>query len=91
MDFEKILQIENYTQKISSIYDIFDEATRLDSQAARVEFLTTVRYVEHNLKPEMRILDLGAGTGRYSLYFAKQGYEVVAVELVEKHATMIEC
>jgi SAM-dependent methyltransferase len=38
----------------------------------------------------MRILDLGAGTGRYSVYFAQKGYDVLAVELVQKHTQAIE-
>ena len=31
----------------------------------------------------MKILEIGAGTGRYSHYFAGNGYEVDAVELME--------
>ena len=76
--------------RISALYDTFDESTRLESRAARIEFVTSVKYIEAALKPGMRILDLGAGTGRYSLYFAEKGYEVVAVELVKKHAQAIE-
>ncbi|NLY11253.1 MAG: class I SAM-dependent methyltransferase [Firmicutes bacterium] len=91
MSFEEIERLENEAERVSAIYDIFDEATRFDSQAARVEFLTTIKYIESYLKPGMRILDLGAGTGRYSLYFANKGYEVVAVELVKKHVEAIEC
>ena len=33
----------------------------------------------------MRILEIGAGTGRYSHYFARKGYTVDAVELVERN------
>lgn len=32
----------------------------------------------------MRILDIGAGAGEYSLYFANKGYRVDAVELADK-------
>lgn len=61
-----------------------DENSRLNhSQAARVEFLTTVRYIERYLTPGAKILDLGAGAGEYSLYFARQGYQVSALELSE--------
>ncbi len=38
----------------------------------------------------MKILDLGAGTGEYSLYFAEKGYDVTAIELVEKHVNRIK-
>lgn len=77
-------------ERISAMYDTFDESTRLESKAANIEYLTSVKYIEDALKPGMRILDLGAGTGRYSLYFAQKGYEVVAVELVKKHVQAIE-
>lgn len=88
--FEEIYKMEDEYKRISAIYDIFDESTRLESKAANIEFITSVKYIEDALKPGMRILDVGAGTGRYSLYFAQKGYEVVAVELVKKHAQAIE-
>ena len=69
MGFEKIYKMEDEFEKVSAIYDIFDESTRLESKAANIEFITTVKYIEQYLKPGMKILDLGAGTGRYSLYF----------------------
>lgn len=90
MKIDDILKIENEEERISALYDIFDESTRLSTKATQVEFLTTVRQIEKYLKPGMKILDLGAGTGEYSLYFARNGYEVTAVELVEKHVTQIK-
>ena len=45
MNFTEIKAIENETERVNRIYDIFNEDSRLNhSQAARVEFLTTVRY-----------------------------------------------
>lgn len=64
-------------------YNGADEDSRLTSRHGSVEFLTTVRYVEKYLKAGDRILEIGAATGRYSHYFARAGYEVDAVELVE--------
>lgn len=90
MGFQELSKFEDEFDRISAIYDIFDEATRLDSKAANIEFITSIKYIEDALKPGMRILDLGAGTGRYSLYFAQKGYQVVAVELVKKHAEAIK-
>lgn len=34
-------------------------------------------------KSSLRILDIGAGTGRYSVALAQEGYDVIAVELVK--------
>ena len=33
---------------------------------------------------------MGAGTGAYSLYYAKQGYDVTAIELVEENITKLK-
>ena len=69
---------------VQEVYQRYNEDTRLNkSQAARVEFLTTVRYVEKYLTPGAKILDIGAGAGEYSLYFARKGYQVSALELAD--------
>lgn len=76
MDRKEIL--ENY-------YSEWNEDDRLLSRFGQVEFLTTIRFVEKYLKPGMKILEVGAGTGRYSHYFARKGYTVDAVELTERN------
>lgn len=82
MDFQEIYQIKNEVEQIQKTYEFFNEDTRLNhSKAARVEFLTTVRYIERYLVPGSKILDVGAGAGEYSLYFARKGYDVSALEL----------
>ena len=50
-----------------------------------MEFLTNTRYIERVLKPGAKILDIGAGAGEYSLYFARKGYDVSALELSENN------
>ena len=71
---------------VQEVYRRFDESTRLTgSKAARVEFLTTVKYIERYLTPGARILDIGAGAGEYSLHFARQGYPVSALELADSN------
>lgn len=83
-DFTEGLVYENDTQLVQDLYRRLDESRRLTrSQAARVEFLTTVRYIERYLTPGAKILDIGAGAGEYSLYFARKGYQVSALELSE--------
>ena len=68
---------------LTDYYTTHDEDARLLPKRGRVEFLTTVHYIEKYLKPGMRILEIGAGTGRYSHYFAQHGYAVDAIELME--------
>ena len=65
MNFEELAKIENESERVNRTYDLFHEDTRLNhSKAARVEFLTTVRYIERNLKEGDRILDIGASASR---------------------------
>ena len=81
-DVEKILN--NY-------YNRYDEDARLiKDKAHSVEFLTTIRYIDKYLKKGNRILELGAGTGRYSLHYAKKGYKVDAIELVNKNLEILK-
>lgn len=68
---------------LTEYYSGYDEDGRLRSRHGMVEFLTTMRYVQMYLKPGMRILEIGAATGRYSHALAQKGYQVDAVELVQ--------
>lgn len=68
---------------LTEFYSGYDEDNRLRSRYGMVEFLTTMRYIEKYLKPGMRVLEIGAATGRYSHALARQGYRVDAVELVQ--------
>ena len=71
------------TTYIVNFYNNYDEDNRLALRHGSVEFLTTMRYIEKYLKPNSKIIEIGAGTGRYSHALARQGYEVDSVELVE--------
>lgn len=68
---------------LSNYYGDYNEDGRLRSRHGMVEYLTTMRYIEKYLKPGMRIIEIGAGTGRYSHTLAGMGYQVDAVELVK--------
>ena len=69
---------------VQEVYRRFDENSRLTkSKAAQVEFRTTVKYIERYLTPGAKILDIGAGAGEYSIYFARKGYAVSALELAD--------
>lgn len=67
---------------IIDFYNQYDEDNRLRSKHGTVEFFTTMHYIQKYLSPSSRILEIGAGTGRYSHTLAQQGHTVDAVELV---------
>lgn len=73
---------------LNNYYSNYNEEGRLLSRHGSVEFLTTTNYIDRYLKPGMKILEVGAATGRYSLHYAAKGYEVEAVELIDHN---IEC
>ena len=68
---------------LTQFYGNYDEDNRLNTRYGMVEFLTTMRYIEKYLHPGMRVLEIGAATGRYSHFLARQGYRVDAVELID--------
>ena len=68
---------------LSAYYQNYDEDGRLASRHGSVEFLTTMRYIEKYLSDWAMIIEIGAGTGRYSHALAQMGYAVDAVELTE--------
>lgn len=69
-------------------YNKFNEEKRLDSRHGQVEFRVSMKYIQEYIpkdiaKEEVKILDIGAGTGKYSVALAREGYNVTAVELVK--------
>lgn len=76
--------LENY-------YSNYDEEGRLLSRHGQVEYLTTMKYIHEILggNKEKKILEVGAGTGRYSVTLAKEGYSVDAVELTEHNLKLL--
>jgi len=67
---------------LANHYSSQDEEARLATRHGLVEFLTTMRYIEKYLTNGAKILEIGAGTGRYSRAIADIGHKVEAVELV---------
>ena len=73
----------NANDILNQFYATYDEEGRLLTRYGRVEFETTMRYIRRYLPQDARILEIGAGTGRYSHALARAGYPVDAVELVQ--------
>lgn len=66
-------------------YNKFNEDKRLTRKHGQVEYITSMKYIHEYLKdiPNSKILDIGAGTGRYSIPLSEEGYQVTAIELVK--------
>ena len=77
---------------IEAYYNSYDEDGRLLSRHGQVEYLTTMKYINECIAhvTEPKILEVGAGTGRYSVTLAKQGYPVTAVELVAHNLELLK-
>lgn len=71
------------TEYLKDFYENYNEENRLSTKHGSVEFLTTIKYINRYLSPKSKILEIGAGTGKYSHFFARQGYEVDAIELMK--------
>lgn len=67
-----------------------NEDSRLTrSRHGQLEYLTTMNYIHKFVPSGSKILEVGAGTGRYSVALAKEGYDVTAVELVESNLEIL--
>ena len=66
------------------------EETRLISKHGSVEFLTSLKYIDSYLKKGDSILEVGAGTGKYSLHYASRGYKVTSIELIERNLNLLK-
>lgn len=68
---------------IEKHYNKHPEDKRLLRRHGIVEFETTMYHLHRFLKPDSFLLDIGAGTGRYTSALMAEGYRVKAVELVK--------
>ena len=77
---------------LEEYYSNYNEEGRLLSQHGQVEYRTTMKYIREALAGDKtkRILEVGAGTGRYSVTLAKEGFSVTAVELVAHNLEILK-
>ena len=77
--------------ELEKYYNKFNEEKRLNSRYGQVEYRTSMKYIHKaletmeaggNTKEEIQILDIGAGTGKYAVALAKEGYSVSAIVII---------
>lgn len=71
-----------YCEYVIEYYSNFDEWGRLDREP--LQFMVNWHYIKANLPPTGKILDNGAGPGKYSIQLAKLGYHVTLTDLTPK-------
>lgn len=82
--------MDDFKNKLSDYYNKFNEDKRLNHRHGQVEFLTSMKYIHKYLNQNDRIIDIGAGSGKYSIELKKEGYDVTAVELVKPNIGKIK-
>ena len=88
-------------KNLINYYNKFNEDKRLTRRHGIIEYKTTMKYIHDYLdvrmqelkvanREDIRILDIGAGTGRYSVALCEEGYDVTAVELVKHNLGILK-
>jgi SAM-dependent methyltransferase len=88
MDTESFPAAERSGDPLEIYYSGRNEDERLGSKHGQVEFLTTMRYINRYINPGSKVVEIGAGSGRYSRAIAESGYDVEAVELFEHNISV---
>ena len=70
--------------------DYTEDDRLIKDKTHQVEYITTLKYIDKYLKKGDRILEVGAGTGIYSLGLSKRGYQVDAIELVNDNLNILK-
>ncbi len=82
-DFLKKKSVPKTSDPVVDFYNNYDEDGRLLKRSRQPEYINTMKYIKKYLKPNSKIIEIGAGTGRYAVTLAEEGYDVTAIELVE--------
>ena len=79
-------------ENLIKYYNKFNEDKRFNSRHGMIEYITTLRYIKTYLSKHKakKILDIGAGTGNYSVPLSNMGYSVTAIDLVKHNIRVIE-
>ncbi len=78
--------------ELEKYYCKFNEDKRLLSRHGQVEFAVTKKYILDVIgdRKNLDIIDIGAGTGRYSVWLESLGHNLTAIDLVNKNVSEIK-
>ena len=78
--------------EIEKYYNKFNEDKRLNTRHGQVEFFVTMQYIQKYIanRTNLDILEIGAGTGKYSIALSEMGHKVSAVELVKQNLVRLK-
>ena len=81
----------NREEVVTNHYNGYEEDIRFTKDNYHsLEYITTKTYIDKYLKLGDRILEVGAGTGAYSLHYASLGYKVNAIEYVQHNLDILK-
>lgn len=79
-----------HMEDVIRFYEVVDEELRFQRNSRRIEFLTSIKALAPFIQNSSKILELGAGTGAYSFYYAEKGHEVTALDLTPTNIEKIK-
>ncbi len=75
------LDRKSYTiQSVSILYHLLEPMPTLQEQFGQIDIYLFDQLLRGNIKPGMRVLDAGCGSGRNLVYLLREGYEIFAVD-----------
>ena len=77
--------------QIEKYYNKFNEDKRLSTRHGQIEFSVSMHFLQKYIGDKTcKIVDIGAGTGKYSIALSQLGHDVTAVELVKKNLSVLQ-